>query len=251
MANTRSGDRKVDELRPVRIEPGFIQWPAPAGRPEVAFNGSVLFEEGNTRVICTAMVQDGVPPWLRGQGSGWVTAEYSMLPASTPDRTFREAVSGRQKGRTLEIQRLVGRSLRSVVDMVKLGERTVMIDCDVIQADGGTRCASISGAYVALHLALSKLVDEQYMTDLPLTDSVAAVSVGVCEGEPLLDLDYLEDNAAEVDMNVVMTGSGRLVEVQATAEGEAFERAVLDRMIDLAAGGIEQIAAAQLKAIAG
>ncbi|RJQ47728.1 MAG: ribonuclease PH [Gaiellales bacterium] len=251
MGFERNSGRKADELRTLKVTPGFIDWPGPAGRPEVVFNGSALIEAGKTRVICTAMVQDGVPPWLRGKGSGWVTAEYSMLPASTPERTFREAVAGKQKGRTLEIQRLVGRSLRSVVDLYRLGDRTVMVDCDVIQADGGTRCASVSGAYVALHLALKKLVDEQYIPELPLTDSVAAVSVGICEGEPVLDLDYREDNAAEVDMNVVMTGSGKLVEVQATAEGAAFGRDALDRMIDLAAGGIETIAAAQLKAVAG
>lgn len=248
MGNDRRDGRQPGQLRPVNIIPGFIEWPDSAA---ARFNGSALFEAGRTRVICTAMIQDGVPPWLRGQGSGWVTAEYSMLPASTLDRTPRESVKGRQKGRTLEIQRLVGRSLRGVVDMRKLGDRTVLLDCDVIQADGGTRCASVSGAYVALYLALKKLVDEQYIAELPLTDSVAAVSVGVCGGEPLLDLDYVEDSSAEVDMNVVMTGSGQLVEVQATAEGATFDRATLDRMIDLAAGGNEQISAAQLRAIAG
>lgn len=250
MGFARSGGRQADELRLIRITPGFIQWPESPERPEVTFNGSALFEAGHTRVICSAMVQNGVPPWLRGRGSGWVTAEYSMLPASTPERTFRESVKGKQKGRTLEIQRLVGRSLRSIVDLGKLGERTVMVDCDVIQADGGTRCASVSGAYIALHLALKKLVDEQYIDELPLTDSVAAVSVGICDGEPLLDLDYFEDNSAEVDMNVVMTGSGKLVEVQATAEGPAFDRAILDRLIDLAAAGIGEIAGAQLRSIA-
>ncbi|MHB1003049.1 MAG: ribonuclease PH [Thermoleophilia bacterium] len=248
MAYQRHDARQADQLRPVNIIPGFIEWP---DEPSAMFNGSALFEAGKTRVICTAMVQDGVPPWLRGQGSGWVTAEYSMLPSSTPDRTQREAVRGKQSGRTLEIQRLVGRSLRGIVDMRKLGDRTVVLDCDVIQADGGTRCASVSGAYVALHLALKKLVDEQYIAELPLTGSVAAVSVGVCQGEAVLDLDYIEDSSAEVDMNVVMTGSGALVEVQATAEGDPFDRAALDRMIDLAAGGIETISAAQLRAIAG
>jgi ribonuclease PH len=242
----RNENRKADHLRPMKITPGFIQWPEVSGG---TFNGSALFETGKTRVICTAMVQDGVPPWLRGKGSGWVTAEYSMLPSSTPDRTPRESVRGRQKGRTLEIQRLVGRSLRGIVDLNKLGDRTVLLDCDVIQADGGTRCASVSGAYVALHLALKKLVDAQYIAELPLKDSVAAVSVGVCEGEPVLDLDYVEDSTAEVDMNVVMTGSGKLVEVQATAEGEAFDREALDQMIDLAAGGIETISAEQMRII--
>ncbi|MHB0915087.1 MAG: ribonuclease PH [Thermoleophilia bacterium] len=248
MAYQRHDARQADQLRPVNIIPGFIEWPDDTA---AMFNGSALFEAGKTRVICTAMVQDGVPPWLRGQGSGWVTAEYSMLPSSTPDRTQREAVRGKQSGRTLEIQRLVGRSLRGIVDMRKLGDRTVVLDCDVIQADGGTRCASVSGAYVALHLALKKLVDEQYIAELPLTGSVAAVSVGVCQGEAVLDLDYIEDSSAEVDMNVVMTGSGALVEVQATAEGDPFDRAALDHMIDLAAGGIETISAAQLRAIAG
>jgi ribonuclease PH len=248
MGYKREDKRAADELRPMKIIPGFIEWPGEPGR---CFNGSALFEAGKTRVICTAMIQDGVPPWLRGQGSGWVTAEYSMLPSSTPDRTPRESVRGRQKGRTLEIQRLVGRSLRGIVDMRKLGDRTILLDCDVIQADGGTRCASVSGAYVALHLALKKLMDGQYIAELPLTDTVAAVSVGVCEGEPVLDLDYIEDSSAEVDMNVVMTGSGKLVEVQATAEGAAFDRETLDNMIDLAAGGIETIAAEQLRIIAG
>lgn len=245
MGFQREDDRKADALRPLAITPGFIRWPEGPG----IFNGSALFEAGNTRVICTAMIQDGVPPWLRGQGSGWVTAEYSMLPASTVDRTPRESVRGRQKGRTLEIQRLVGRSLRSVVDLERLGDRTVVLDCDVIQADGGTRCASVSGAYVALHLALKRLVDASMIAELPLIDSVAAVSVGIFEGETLLDLDYIEDSAAEVDMNVVMTGTGKLVEVQATAEGSAFERGELDSMIDLAAGGIDAIKAAQLRAV--
>lgn len=239
MATERRDSRQPDELRPLVFTPGFIEWA----------DGSVLVEAGKTKVICTALVQDGVPGWLRGQGSGWVTAEYSMLPAATPDRTFREAVRGKQSGRTVEIQRLVGRSLRGITDLKTLGDRTVWVDCDVIQADGGTRCASITGAYVALHLALARLVDEDYITEIPLKDSVAAVSVGIIGGVPMLDLDYSEDSTADVDMNVIMTGAGNLVEVQATAEKTAFSRAELDQLIDLAAAGIESIRAEQLKTI--
>jgi ribonuclease PH len=224
-------------MRPLSLTPDFIEWS----------DGSVLIEAGKTKVICAATVQDGVPAWLRGHGQGWVTAEYSMLPASTPDRTMREAVKGKQGGRTLEIQRLVGRSLRSIVDLRQLGDRTIWIDCDVIQADGGTRCASVSGAYVALYLALAGLVDKRFIKEIPLTDSLAAVSVGMWEGVPVLDLDYSEDSHAEVDMNVVMTGSGNLVELQATAEKVAFSRAELDTLIDLATEGIGQISAEQMK----
>lgn len=241
MALERPDGRAAGQLRPLKFTPGFIEWA----------DGSVLFEAGKTKVICTATIQDGVPRWLKGQGSGWVTAEYSMLPASTPDRVIREAVRGKQGGRTVEIQRLVGRSLRSVVDLRTLGDRTVWVDCDVIQADGGTRCASVTGAYVALHLALAGLVDKDFIGEIPLKESVAAVSVGVCSGEPVLDLDYEEDSAAEVDMNVVMTGGGSLVEVQATAEKTPFSRETLDRLIDLARDGIEQISAAQLQVTAG
>lgn len=237
----RPDGRRPGDIRPLGFTPNFIEWA----------DGSVLIEAGKTKVICAATIQDGVPGWLRGQGKGWVTAEYSMLPASTPDRTMREAIRGKQSGRTLEIQRLVGRSLRSVVDLRSLGDRTVWIDCDVIQADGGTRCASVSGAYVALYLALAGLVDKDYIKEMPLTDSVGAVSVGVWEGVPILDLDYREDSNAEVDMNVIMTGSGNLVELQATAEKTAFDRQTLDQLIDLAASGIETIAAGQLKATAG
>lgn len=235
MAQERPDGRRADEMRPLRFTPGFIEWA----------DGSVLIEAGKTRVICTATIQDGVPRWLKGQGSGWVTAEYSMLPASTPDRVMREAVRGKQGGRTVEIQRLVGRSLRSIVDLRALGDRTVLVDCDVIQADGGTRCASVSGAYVALHLALAGLVDKDFINEIPLTDSVAAVSVGVCGGVPLLDLDYDEDSSAEVDMNVVMTGSGNLVEVQATAEKTPFSRQDLDMLMDLAGKGIGEIISGQ------
>ncbi len=240
MAPQRPDGRPRDAIRPLKFTPGFIEWA----------DGSVLIEAGKTKVICAATVQDGVPPWLRGKGSGWVTAEYSMLPSATPGRKIREAIRGKQEGRTVEIQRLVGRSLRAAVDMRALGDRTVWIDCDVIQADGGTRCASVSGAYVALHLALARLVDRDFIKELPLKDSVAAVSVGVRGGGPILDLDYEEDSTAEVDMNVVMTGAGELVELQATAEGEAFSREALDRLLDLAAAGIQQIGAEQLKTTA-
>lgn len=237
MAAGRPDGRGAGDIRPVKFTPHFIEWA----------DGSVLIEVGKTRVICAATVQDGVPAWLRGQGSGWVTAEYSMLPASVPNRIVREAVRGKQGGRTVEIQRLVGRSLRSVVDLKALADRTIWVDCDVIQADGGTRCASVTGAYVALNLALAGLVERDFIEEIPLKDSVAAVSVGIREGEPLLDLDYEEDSTAEVDMNVVMTGAGALVELQATAEKTAFSRDTLDRLIDLAASGVEQIRAEQFK----
>jgi ribonuclease PH len=238
--NARADGRRADELRPVGMQPDFIP----------SASGSVLFAIGRTRVICTAMVEESVPPWMRGRGTGWVTAEYGMLPGSTDQRKPRDASRGRPDGRTVEIQRLIGRSLRSVVDMRALGERTVWIDCDVIQADGGTRCASICGGYVALHSALAGLVDAGSLAALPLSDSVAAVSVGVVGGEPLLDLAYSEDSRAEVDMNVVVTGRGELIEVQATAERTPFGRASLDRLLELAVGGIEQISADQLRVLA-
>jgi len=240
MAFERPDGRSPAQIRPMKLTPGFLEYA----------DGSVLIEAGKTKVICAAKIQDGVPNWMRGRGNGWVTAEYSLLPSSTPDRTTREAVRGKQGGRTLEIQRLVGRSLRSIVDMRALGERTIWLDCDVIQADGGTRCASVSGAYVALYLALARLVDEDYMAEVPLKESLAAVSVGVWEGEPILDLDYAEDSTADVDMNVVMTGSGGIVELQATAEKNTFSRETLDRLIDLASSGIEDIMAEQLKVTA-
>ncbi len=227
--------RKADELRPVRITPNVVKHA----------DGSVLMQVGDTHVICTAVVTDGVPPWLRNSRRGWLTAEYSMLPAATGERSVREAVRGKQSGRTHEIQRLIGRSLRAVTDMGVIGERTIYIDCDVVQADGGTRTASISGGYAALHLAMTKLREREHLTELPLFDSVAAVSVGVVDDELLLDLDYDEDSAAGVDMNVVMTGTGRLIEVQATAEGEPFERATLDALLALAGKGVEHITAAQ------
>jgi ribonuclease PH len=228
---SRGDGRAADELRPIEIELDFIP----------SASGSALFRIGSTRLICTAMVEESVPPWMRGRGTGWVTSEYGMLPGSTSERKSRDASRGRVDGRTVEIQRLVGRSLRSVVDFKALGERTAWIDCDVIQADGGTRCAAICGGYVALHLALSRLVGRGALERLPLRDSVAAVSVGIVDGEALLDLPYAEDSRAEVDMNVVMTGSGELIEVQATAERTPFGRASLDRLLELAAGGIETI----------
>jgi len=232
--------RKADELRPLRITPGVAKFAA----------GSARIELGDTHVLCTASVAEGVPPWLRGSGRGWLTAEYSMLPGATPTRTPREAVRGRQSGRTMEIQRLIGRSLRSVVDLGVTGERTVTVDCDVLQADGGTRTASVSGAYVAVYQALRALQEMHGLAQLPLFDSIAAVSVGLADGRVLLDLDYEEDAAAEVDMNVVLTGDGRLVEVQATAEGEPFARTTLDEMLGLAAAGAAAIAATQAAAVA-
>jgi ribonuclease PH len=212
--------------------------------------GSARIELGDTHVLCTASLADGVPAWLRGAGRGWLTAEYSMLPAATPARTPREAVRGRQAGRTLEIQRLIGRSLRAVADLGVIGERTVTLDCDVLQADGGTRTASISGAYVALYQALVGLRRRMRLAELPLFESVAAVSVGVVDGRVLVDLDYEEDAAAEVDMNVVVGGDDRLVEVQATAEGEPFPRSLLDELLDGALVGVAEVRSAQQDAIA-
>ena len=209
--------------------------------------GSCLIATGNTRVLCTASVEKRVPPWLEGKGKGWVTAEYGMLPRSTHTRTSRER--GSVKGRTQEIQRLIGRSLRSVTDLSVLGERTVTLDCDVLQADGGTRTASITGACVALHRALAALVEQGELERHPMTDLVAAVSVGIVEGVPTLDLDYAQDFAAQVDMNVVATGNGRLIEVQGTAEGAPFTRQELDRLMDLALGGIEELVAGQRRAL--
>jgi ribonuclease PH len=231
---TRADGRRRDDLRPLTLEPDFV---------ELA-HGSVLFSQGKTRVLCTATIQDGVPRWLYGKGRGWLTAEYSLLPASTGERTEREASRGKQGGRTIEIQRLIGRAVRAVTDFDALGERTVWLDCDVVQADGGTRCAAISGAYVAAARAL-----DRFGLGRALRDSVGAVSVGIVEGERVLDLDYAEDSAAEVDMNVVMTGDGRLVEVQATAETAPFGREELEELLDLATGGIEEIVQAQREAV--
>jgi ribonuclease PH len=237
----RPGGRKSDELRPVRITRGYTRHA----------EGSVLIEFGDTRVLCTATIEDKVPAFLKGQGKGWLTAEYGMLPRSTNTRMQREATAGKQSGRTQEIQRLIGRSLRAVADLGALGERTVQIDCDVLQADGGTRTASITGAYVALHDALRSLEDQRALASSPLADFVAAVSVGMVQGVALLDLDYAEDSGCETDMNVVMTGSGGLVEVQGTAEGKPFSRAQLDAMVDLASSGIRQLIAAQRAALGG
>ena len=231
---SRAEGRRPDELRALQIEPDYIE----------QASGSALISFGKTRVLCTASIEEGIPRWLSGSDRGWLTAEYSMLPASTGRRTPREASSGRQKGRTIEIQRLIGRALRAVADLDALGERTLWIDCDVLQADGGTRCAAISGAYVAARRAL-----DHVGLGRTLTDSVAAVSVGIVAGEPLLDLDYLEDSSAEVDVNVVMAGDGRLIEVQATAERAPLDRAQLDELLDLAAGGIEEIGLAQHDAV--
>jgi ribonuclease PH len=224
----------------VRIIPNVVKFAA----------GSARVEIGDTHVLCTASLSEGVPAWLRGSGQGWLTAEYSMLPAATPTRTPREAVRGRQGGRTMEVQRLVGRSLRSIVDLHMIGERTITVDCDVLQADGGTRTASITGACVAVYQAALKLVAMLGLRDIPLFDSVAAVSVGVVDGRAMLDLNYEEDAAASLDMNVVMTGDGRLVEVQATAEGEPFERAIFEQLLDLAAEGAAALTIAQAAAIA-
>jgi ribonuclease PH len=234
----RHDGRRPDELRPLKITPGFMS----------SATGSALIEAGGTRVICTASAVEDVPRWLVGSGRGWVTAEYGMLPASTGERKQRDVSKGRADGRTVEIQRLIGRSIRGVVDFQALGERTIYIDCDVLEADGGTRCASITGGYVALELALKKLVEEGKLTSIPLTQSVAAVSCGIVNGTALLDLDYPEDSTAEVDMNVVMTGDGGLVEVQATAERTPLSRASLDEMLALAAAGIEQLREAQAAA---
>jgi ribonuclease PH len=230
---TRADGRRPHELRDLDLQPDFLEQP----------HGSVLWAQGRTVVLCTATISDGVPRWLYGKGRGWLTAEYSLLPASTGDRTEREASRGKQGGRTIEIQRLIGRAVRSVTDFKALGERTVWLDCDVLQADGGTRCAAISGAYVAARRAL-----DRFGLARALPDSVAAVSVGVVDGVALLDLDYSEDSRAEVDMNVVTTGDGRLIEVQATAEGAPFSREQLDALIDLAAAGIEEIGVAQQEA---
>jgi ribonuclease PH len=235
----RADGRAPNELRPVTIEPGFVR----------TATGSALIAAGGTRVICTASAVDDVPRWMKGQGTGWITAEYGMLPASTGERKQRDVSRGRPDGRTVEIQRLIGRSIRGVVDFAALGERTIYLDCDVLEADGGTRCAAITGAYVALHLALSRMIEEGSLGALPLTQSIAAVSCGIVGGVPLLDLDYSEDSTAEVDANVVMTGDGGLVEVQATAERTPLSRASLDELLALAAAGIEQLRATQLEAV--
>jgi ribonuclease PH len=236
----RSYDRGPGVLRPVSIETGFVR----------TATGSALISMGETRVICTASVQDGVPRWLAGSGRGWVTAEYGMLPASTGERKQRDVSRGRPDGRTVEIQRLIGRSLRGVLDFALLGERTIYVDCDVLQADGGTRCASITGGMVARELACARLIAEGRSDRSPLNGTVAAVSCGMVDGVPLLDLDYREDSTAEVDANVVMTGEGGLVEVQATAERTPLSRAHLDDLLALAASGIAELRALQETAVA-
>ncbi len=236
----RNDGRMADELRPITITPGFMR----------TATGSALIEAGGTRVICTASVDEDVPRWMAGQGRGWVTAEYGMLPASTGDRKRRDVSKGRPDGRTVEIQRLIGRSLRGIVDFEALGERTVWIDCDVLEADGGTRCAAITGGYVALELALRRVMADGGLDSLPLSQSVAAVSAGMVGGRALLDLDYSEDSSAEVDANVVMTGDGGLVEVQATAERTPLSRASLDELLALAADGIAALRTSQEEAVA-
>ena len=235
----RTDQRQPGQMRPVKVTTDYL----------LTAEGSALIEIGNTRVLCAASVEESVPSFLRGAGKGWVTAEYSMLPRATATRTPREVSKGRQSGRSMEIQRLIGRSLRSVVDLAALGERSVILDCDVIQADGGTRTAAITGAYIAMSAALGQLVRFGALKRSPLRDFVAATSVGIVGGTPMLDLCYEEDVKAEVDMNVVMTGSGRFVEVQGTAEGAPFSRGELDSLLDLAAAGITDIVAAQKAAL--
>jgi ribonuclease PH len=231
----RSDGRRPDQLRPVRIEPGFLKYA----------EGSCLIEVGNTRVLCAATIEDRVPQWMKGRGTGWVTAEYAMLPRATQERTQREASKGRLGGRTHEIQRIIGRALRAVTDMAKLGERTVWLDCDVLQADGGTRTASVTGAWVALALALRTAFDGKDPRRWPLTGQIAATSVGIVAGMPLLDLAYDEDSRAEVDMNVFMTDAGKFTELQGTAEAAPFSRDELDKLLALAEGGIRELLAAQ------
>jgi ribonuclease PH len=236
----RPSQRQPDQLRNIRITRHYTKHA----------EGSVLIECGDTKVICTASVEERVPPHKKGSGEGWVTAEYGMLPRSTGSRMGREAAKGKQSGRTQEIQRLIGRSLRAVVDLAKLGERTITLDCDVIQADGGTRTASITGAYVALHDAVSALMQQGLIKETPLKDSVAAISVGIYQGTPVLDLDYPEDSDCDTDMNVVMLGSGHFVEVQGTAEGHPFSREEMDTLLELAKIGIQQLGEMQRAALA-
>lgn len=238
-ATLTRANRTSEQLRPLKITRNYT----------CHAEGSVLVEFGNTKVLCTASVEESVPPFMRGKGAGWVTAEYGMLPRSTHTRSAREAAKGKQSGRTQEIQRLIGRSLRAVVDLAALGERQITLDCDVLQADGGTRCASITGAAVALHDALNTLVTSGKLTANPLRELVAAVSVGIVDGEPRLDLDYPEDSACDTDMNVVMTASGGLIEVQGTAEGAPFSRTELDILLTLATQGINDIIRAQSAAL--
>ncbi len=237
----RPSSRAADQLRAVEIIPDYTRHA----------EGSVLVAFGDTRVLCTASAEDRVPPWLKGKGRGWVTAEYGMLPRATGTRTQREAARGQQSGRTQEIQRLIGRSLRAVTNLEALGEHTIMLDCDVIQADGGTRTAAITGAYVALGIAVERLLARKKLKKNPLIGAVAAVSVGIWRGEPVLDLDYAEDSEAETDMNVVMNDAGAFIEVQGTAEGHAFRREEMDAMLNLAASGIAKLIDAQRRVLAG
>ncbi|MCH7345100.1 ribonuclease PH [Pelomonas sp. CA6] len=239
MTAVRPEGRAADALRPVRITRHYT----------CHAEGSVLIEFGNTKVLCTASVEERVPPHKKGSGEGWVTAEYGMLPRATHTRSDREAARGKQSGRTQEIQRLIGRALRAVFDLGKLGERSIQLDCDVIQADGGTRTAAITGAYVAAHDAVSWLLAQGKISESPLRDAVAAISVGIKDGQPLLDLEYVEDSACDTDMNVVMTGAGHFVELQGTAEGVAFTRAEVDRLLDLADQGIRELLQAQRQAL--
>jgi len=239
MTAVRPEGRAADALRPVRITRHYT----------CHAEGSVLIEFGNTKVLCTASVEEKVPPHKKGSGEGWVTAEYGMLPRATHTRSDREAARGKQSGRTQEIQRLIGRALRAVFDLGKLGERSIQLDCDVIQADGGTRTAAITGAYVAAHDAVSWLLAQGKISESPLRDAVAAISVGIKDGQPLLDLEYVEDSACDTDMNVVMTGAGHFVELQGTAEGVAFTRAEVDRLLDLADQGIRELLQAQRQAL--
>ena len=233
----RQDGRKRNDLRKIKTTPNFMEFA----------EGSCLLAMGNTKVVCTASVEEGVPPFLKGKGTGWVTAEYGMLPRSCKTRVVREASRGKLGGRTQEIQRLIGRSLRAVVDLTKLGERTIWMDADVIQADGGTRCASITGSFIALALALEKLKKENILDELPISDYVAAISIGILDGKETLDLDYEEDSQASVDMNIVMTGKGKLIEVQGTAEGEPFSLKQMNNMIELAKKGMKKIFTAQNK----
>ena len=235
----RSGQRAANQLRPVRITRGYT----------IHAEGSVLIEFGNTKVLCTASVEDKVPPHKKGSGEGWVTAEYGMLPRATHTRSSREAAKGKQTGRTQEIQRLIGRSMRAVFDLKKLGERTIHLDCDVLQADGGTRTAAITGAFVAAQDAVNTLLASGKLTESPITGQVAAVSVGIVQGAPLLDLEYTEDSTCDTDMNVVMTGVGHFIEIQGTAEGAAFSRAEMDALLALAEKGITELIAQQLQSL--
>ena len=238
---TRQSGRRSDELRKLKITKNYIKYA----------EGSCLIEIGETKVITTATIENTVPPFLRGKGAGWITAEYGMIPRSCKTRVQREASKGKLGGRTMEIQRLIGRSMRSVADIAKIGERTIWIDCDVIQADGGTRCASITGSFISVLLALEKMREEGVIENIPVADYVAAVSVGMLEGKPILDLDYSEDSTADVDMNIIMTGDGRFVEIQGTAEKEPFKKEDMNKLIALAKKGIDELIAAQKKALKG